>query len=74
MGKFYLILKLDEAKQAWYLATPFMFETYDEARVFLPNPYEEYSDDGSYQIVEVEQYRVMSRFRLKSEKNNNQMS
>jgi hypothetical protein len=68
MGKFYLILKLDEAKQAWYLATPFMFETYDEARVFLPNPYEEYSDDGSYQIVEVEQYRVMSRFRLKSEK------
>lgn len=34
MGKFYIILKLDEAKQAWYLATPFMFETYDEARVF----------------------------------------
>lgn len=74
MGKFYIILKLDEAKQAWYLATPFMFETYDEARVFLPNPYEEYSTDGSYQIVEVEQYRVVSSFRLKSEKNNNQMS
>ncbi len=68
MGKFYIILKLDEAKQAWYLATPFMFETYDEARVFLPNPYEEYSTDGSYQIVEVEQYRVVSSFRLKSEK------
>lgn len=68
MEKFYLILKLDEAKQAWYLATPFMFETYDEARVFLLNPYEEYSDDGSYQIVEVEQYRVVSRFSLKSGK------
>ena len=68
MEKFYLILKLDEAKQAWYLATPFMFETYDEARVFLLNPYEEYSDDGSYQIVEVEQCRVVASFRRESKK------
>lgn len=68
MGKFYLILKRDEAQQAWYLAAPFMFETYDEARVFLLNPYGEYSADGSYQIVEVEQHRVVSSFRLESKK------
>lgn len=67
MERFYLILKRDEAQQASYLATPFMFETYDDASVFLLNAYEVHGD-GLYQIVEVEQYRVMSSIRIKSEK------
>lgn len=45
-----------------------MFETYDGGESILLNPYEEYSDDGSYQIVEVEQCRVVSSFRLESKK------
>lgn len=67
MGKFYLIEKFDADRHDWNVATPFVYDTYEEAESSLINTFEDHHTPGLYRIVEVEQYREVLRLTVDPE-------